>query len=105
MLAGEHPAGPAESRGYFVADEQHIELIRKPSNLLEESRGLDQHPGGALNDRLDADRGDVIGSRFKEGLQAPNPLTPTLSRREKEMHSGPLSLRERVGACARHGRK
>ena len=59
MFAGEHFCGSAEAGGDFVGDEEDIEFFAEVGDGAEEAGGLDEHAGGALDDGLDADGGDL----------------------------------------------
>jgi len=58
VLAGEHPAGATESGGDLVADQERAVLVAGFTNPRQVSMWMDDHPRGALHERLEDDRCD-----------------------------------------------
>ena len=60
LLAGEHRAGAAESRGDLVADQQHAVTVAETPNRAEIPGRVGEHPCRSLDERLEHDRGDLL---------------------------------------------
>ena len=60
LLAGEHRAGAAEAGRHLVADQQHAVVVAELAHRAQVAGRVDQHPGGALHQRLDDHRGDLL---------------------------------------------
>ncbi len=61
LLGCEHGSGAAETGGHFVADEQNVVFATESLDTGEVALWLDEHAGGALDEGLDDQGGDVIG--------------------------------------------
>jgi hypothetical protein len=60
LLTGEHRPGAAEAGRHLVADQQHAEAVAELACLAQEAGRVDEHPGGALDERLDDQRRDLF---------------------------------------------
>ena len=60
LLAGEHRPGAAEAGRDLVADQQHAVAVAELAHRAQVARRVDDHPGGALHQRLDDHRGDLL---------------------------------------------
>ena len=69
LLAGEHRPGAAEAGRHLVADQQHAEAVAQLARSAQVARGVDQHPGCALDQRLDDHRGDLLLVGGEDPLQ------------------------------------
>ena len=58
VLAGEHPAGAAETDGHFVGDQEHVVLSRQFADAAEIAAGVYDDAGRRLHERLDHQRRD-----------------------------------------------
>ena len=62
LLGGEQRAGAAEAGGHLVVDQQHVVLRGRPRpRRRRASAGHERHAGGALHERLEHDRGQLVG--------------------------------------------
>ena len=60
LLAREHRPGAAEAGRDLVADEEHVVLGAELARGAQEAGRLQQHAGGALHQRLDDERGELV---------------------------------------------
>ena len=60
LLAGEHRAGAPEADGDLVGDEMHAVTVAGFAQQFEVHRVVHAHAAGALHQRLDDDRRDVV---------------------------------------------
>ena len=63
LLEGEHPAGASEAGHHLVRDEEHAVAIAPAADRGEKTARPRPHAGGALDEGLDHDRGDVFRLR------------------------------------------
>ena len=61
LLTGEHRAGPCESCEYFIENQQYIVLFGEFLQFCENTCVVEFHSAGALYERFDDDRGDLLG--------------------------------------------
>ena len=87
MFAGKHLAGATKSRRDLIGDEQHASPIAKLARPLKETRRLQQHAGGALDQRFNDKGGQlaaVLGKRlFQRRNRRLDPFGMKQKRRKK----------------------
>ena len=66
LLAGEHRARAAEADRDLVADQQHAELVAQLAHRPQVALRVHEHPGRALDERLDDHRGDPLAVRLEQ---------------------------------------
>ena len=75
LLAGEHRAGAAEAGRDLVADQQHAVRVAELAHGAQVAGRVDEHPGGALDERLDDHRGDLLLVRGEDRARG-RPASP-----------------------------
>jgi hypothetical protein len=71
VLAREHPPGAAKPDGDFVGDHQDVVFRAQISHLAQEASRMHDHPRRALDDGLDAHRGDARAVLLEDEFQLP----------------------------------
>ena len=69
MFASEELPRPPKTRGDFIRDEQHAELIAKRAYTFEILRRVEPHPPSTLYDRLKNNRRHLGGMGFENSSQ------------------------------------
>ncbi len=69
MLAGEHPAGPAEPRRNLVGEEEHVVLAAELLDAREKARWHRHHSGRTLDHGLRDKARDRVGAVPEQSLQ------------------------------------
>jgi hypothetical protein len=69
VLAREQRSAPPEPGGDLVGDEQHVVFVADLSDAGQELRRVEVHPAGALHDRLEDDRRDLVRVGSQQGPQ------------------------------------
>src|SRR5260370_33867262 len=69
-VAGEHFAAPSEAGEDFVRNQQHTVLCAKPPHAAQEFDWMDAHATCALQERLDAHRGELPVSLLSDATPA-----------------------------------
>jgi hypothetical protein len=69
VLAGEHPAGASEAGDDFIGDHQHVVLLGQLAHAAQVAGRLHDHAGGALHERFDDHRRDLVLPRREHGFE------------------------------------
>ena len=69
LLAGEHRPGAPEAGRDLVADQEHVVAVAKLAHPAQVPGRLDPDPGGALHERLDDHRRDLLGVEVEHALE------------------------------------
>ena len=83
VLAGEQLAGPAEAGGHFVGDQQDVVPPRQFPHAAQVAGRVRDHAGGALDQRLDDDRGEILVVQVQSPLQ----LVQVVPARRRTRHA------------------
>ena len=93
LLTGEHRPRPPEAGGDLVADQQRAMAVAEPADRAQIAGRMGQHPGRALHERLEHDRGHLL---LAQGEQAGNVVDVAglgAVRLEEERLEGPVEER------------
>ena len=112
MLAGKQAARAPEARGDLVRDQQHVRLVAERSHPCEILRRVEPHASGALHDRLEDHRGQLVAMLLQQLRElcrvcvGARLAEATFGARRKEV-GGKAALEETVHSCHRitHGHR
>ena len=110
LLAGEHRPGAAETGRDLVADQKHAVAVAELAHRAQVARRLDADPGGALDQRLDDHRGDllaVLGRERPRARRRPPAATRWASNSSgrRRRGRGRCRRRRRLRSCRRGSRR
>ncbi len=105
-IAGKHLSRPAKSRQHFIGNQQHIVFCAQRANLLEKFDRMNDHPAGALQQRLHDHCGNSVASLRKQLLQLLDAFDVTCLALQPHRDSGsstPNARDEPDSASTRNG--